>query len=85
MASCKLGHVYIVQTVLTKPPKDKYAVCVCPVNGFFVWINSKPRAHGKDQMPFGGGLPRTGYEGLFSRFIARRSAPRVRTRRRKGV
>lgn len=51
MASCKLGHVYIVNTVLTKPPKAKFAVCVCDENGFFVWINSKPRPHGKDQLP----------------------------------
>lgn len=50
MASCKLGHVYIVQTVLTKPPKAKFAVCVCADNGFFVWINSAPKPHGKDQM-----------------------------------
>lgn len=50
MASCKLGHVYIVKTVLTKPPKDKFAVCVCVDEGFFLWINSKPRPHGKDQM-----------------------------------
>ncbi|UCI17037.1 hypothetical protein FJ970_18055 [Mesorhizobium sp. B2-1-8] len=55
MAYCKLGHVYIVPTVLTKPPKSKFAICVCPANGFFVWINSKPRPHGKDQMPLKAG------------------------------
>ncbi|MCH4560323.1 hypothetical protein [Mesorhizobium jarvisii] len=55
MASCKLGHVYIVPTVLTKPPKSKYAICVCPLNGFFVWINSQKRPHGKDQMPLSAG------------------------------
>lgn len=50
MAFCKLGHLYIVQTVLTKPPKDKFALCVCEENGFFFWINSKQRPHGRDQM-----------------------------------
>lgn len=55
MASCKLGHVYIVQTVLTKPPKAKFAVCVCAENGFFVWINSNPKPHGKDQMALDAG------------------------------
>ncbi|RUU10752.1 hypothetical protein EOD10_20420 [Mesorhizobium sp. M7A.T.Ca.TU.009.01.3.2] len=39
-----------MQTVLTKPPKAKFALCVCPDNGFFLWINSDPRSHGKDQM-----------------------------------
>lgn len=50
MASCRIGHVYIIETVLTKPPKAKFAVCVCIDNGFFVWMNSKPRPHGRDQM-----------------------------------
>jgi hypothetical protein len=55
MASCKLGHIYIVETVLTKPPKAKFALCVCLENGFFLWINSKPRPHGKDQMALDSG------------------------------
>ncbi len=55
MASCKLGHVYIVPTVLTKPPNDKFAICVCPDNGFFVWINSAARPHGRDQMAIDSG------------------------------
>lgn len=50
MASCKLGHVYIVDTLLTKPPKEKYAVCVCVANGYFLWINSNPRPHNCDQL-----------------------------------
>ena len=28
MASCRIGHVYIVFTPLTKPPKQKYALCL---------------------------------------------------------
>lgn len=50
MASCKLGHVYIVNTALSQPPKEKYAVCICVDPRLFVWINSKARPHGKDQL-----------------------------------
>ncbi len=50
MASCKVGHVYIVNTVLTKPPKAKFALCVCVAHGFFVWINTNAARHGKDQL-----------------------------------
>ena len=50
MASCKLGHVYIVDTLLTKPPKEKYAVCVCIASGYFLWINTNPRPHNCDQL-----------------------------------
>ncbi|OHV84136.1 hypothetical protein LCM4573_00015 [Rhizobium sp. LCM 4573] len=51
MASCKIGHVYIVKTSLTDPPKAKFALCVCVEEGYFVWINSDARRHGKDQLP----------------------------------
>ena len=40
---------------MTKPPKAKFALCVCVANGFYVWINSKPRPHGHDQMPLSTG------------------------------
>ncbi|WEZ84622.1 hypothetical protein P6U16_08640 [Rhizobium sp. 32-5/1] len=50
MASCKLGHIYIVNTVLSKPPKEKYALCVCVAPDYFVWINTKPAPHGRDQL-----------------------------------
>jgi len=55
MASCKLGHIYIVETVLTKPPKAKFAVCVCIDPGYFLWVNSNPRPHGRDQVPLPAG------------------------------
>lgn len=55
MASCKLGHVYIVRTVLTDPPKAKFALCVCVEDGYFVWINTDPRHHGQDQLPLPAG------------------------------
>lgn len=55
MASCKLGHVYIVRTVLTDPPKAKFAVCVCIEDGYFVWINTEARRHGRDQLPLPAG------------------------------
>lgn len=51
MASCKLGHIYIINTVLSKPPKEKYAVCVCVADQFFIWINTEPRPHAHDQLP----------------------------------
>ncbi|MER8979287.1 hypothetical protein [Mesorhizobium sp. M0870] len=50
MASCKLGHIYIVRTALTKPPKAKFALCASVDHGFFLWINSNAKPHGKDQM-----------------------------------
>lgn len=50
MASCKLGHIYIVDTVLTKPAKEKFALCVCISDRYFVWINTNPAPHGKDQL-----------------------------------
>jgi hypothetical protein len=50
MALCKTGHVYIVETVLTKPPKAKFALCICVDPNYFVWINTKPRVFGRDQL-----------------------------------
>jgi hypothetical protein len=56
MASCKIGHVYIVETTLTKPlPKKKFALCVCVSERFFVWINTKPRPDGRDQLSLSAG------------------------------
>jgi hypothetical protein len=45
MASCEVGHVYVVYTVLTKPPKNKITICVCTAENLFLWINTKPRPH----------------------------------------
>jgi hypothetical protein len=55
MASSKVGHIYIVDTVLTKPPKAKFALCVCVAEGFFVWINTDMRSHGHDQLAIAAG------------------------------
>lgn len=44
------GHVYIVRTTLTKPPKDKIVVCICAADNLFFWINTMPRAHGVGQL-----------------------------------
>ncbi|ANL52868.1 hypothetical protein [Rhizobium phaseoli] len=55
MASCKLGHIYIVHTVLAKPAKDKFAICVCVADGYFIWINTKAAPHGRDQIPIAAG------------------------------
>lgn len=51
MAFCKAGHIYIVDTVLTKPPKEKFAICICVNPDYFLWINSESRSHGQDQLP----------------------------------
>jgi hypothetical protein len=37
------GKIIHVFCVFAKPPKHKYAVCVCPRARFFFLINSKPR------------------------------------------
>jgi hypothetical protein len=44
------GHVYIVRTTLTKPPKDKIVVCICATNNLFFWINTNPQTHGIGQL-----------------------------------
>ncbi|WP_312808758.1 hypothetical protein [Agrobacterium cavarae] len=36
---------------MTKPPKEKFALCVCIADGLFVWINTDPAPHGRDQLP----------------------------------
>lgn len=43
------GHVYIVFTTLTKPPKDKITLCVCASENLFFWINTQPQRHGVGQ------------------------------------
>lgn len=48
-----LGHLYVVHTVLSKPPKDKLAICVCGASDLFLWVNTNARQHGIAQMPLG--------------------------------
>jgi len=55
MAFCEIGNVYIIPTNLAKPPKSKFALCVCTNNNLFVWINTDKRSHGKDQLPLKAG------------------------------
>jgi hypothetical protein len=50
MASCRIGRVYIVFTTLTKPPKQKFALCLSAERQLFVWFNTNPRSHGRDQL-----------------------------------
>ncbi len=45
-----LGHVYVVPTALTKPPKDKLTICVCIEQNLFMWFNTRPRSHGHGQL-----------------------------------
>jgi hypothetical protein len=49
MASCETGHVYVVRTVLAKPPKPKITICVCDAENLFLWINTEPRTHNVGQ------------------------------------
>jgi hypothetical protein len=37
------GKIIHVFCVFARPPKLKYAVCICPKSRFFFLINSKPR------------------------------------------
>jgi hypothetical protein len=50
MPSCKVGHVYLVFTALTNPPKKKFALCISAEREWFVWFNTKPRQRGDDQL-----------------------------------
>ena len=45
-----VGHLYVVNTTLTRPPKDKLVICVCPASKLFIWINTLPRQHGVAQL-----------------------------------
>lgn len=56
MPSCKTGHIYIVFTALTKPPKEKYALCISEPNEWFVWFNTLARSHGRDQFQVASGV-----------------------------
>jgi hypothetical protein len=44
------GHVYVVYTTLSRPPKDKLTVCICAAESLFFWINTKPQSHGNGQL-----------------------------------
>lgn len=45
-----LGHVYVVYTVLARPPKDKITLCICAADNLFFWINTNPQRHGIGQL-----------------------------------
>lgn len=49
------GHVYVVHTTLTTPPKDKIVLCICAADNFFIWINTDPRHHGIGQFELASG------------------------------
>jgi hypothetical protein len=49
MGSCEVGHVYVVHTVLAKPPKEKITICVCAAESLFLWINTEARTHNVGQ------------------------------------
>jgi hypothetical protein len=49
------GHVYLVHTALTRPPKDKLTICICAAESLFFWINTEPRHHGIGQLPLEAG------------------------------
>ncbi len=37
------GDVILVKCQFTNPPKEKFAICVCPEEKLFFFINSQPR------------------------------------------
>ena len=45
-----VGHVYVVLTTLSRPPKDKITLCICAASNLFFWINTRPRPHGIGQV-----------------------------------
>lgn len=46
-----VGHVYVIHTTLTRPPKDKITLCICAAEKLFFWINTSPQRHGVGQFP----------------------------------
>lgn len=44
-----VGHVYVVRTTLSRPPKDKITVCICAAEDLFFWVNTLARPHGVGQ------------------------------------
>jgi hypothetical protein len=44
-----VGHVYVVNTTLARPAKDKLTICICAGDNLFFWINTDPRPHGVGQ------------------------------------
>lgn len=44
------GHVYVIYSSLTRPPKDKITVCICATENLFFWINTKPQRLGIGQL-----------------------------------
>ena len=48
-AVIQVGHIYIVSTNLTRPPKDKITLCICSTDNYFLWFNSEARIHGVGQ------------------------------------
>jgi len=46
-----VGHVYIVNTTLARPTKDKITICICAADDLFFWINTDARPHGVGQFP----------------------------------
>jgi len=45
-----VGHVYVVRTTLSRPPKDKLTICICAAELLFFWINTEARPHGIGQL-----------------------------------
>src|SRR5215204_6290761 len=45
-----VGHVYVVRTTLTRPPKNKIVVCVSAEENLFFWFNTEARRHGIGQL-----------------------------------
>lgn len=49
-----VGHVYVIWTNLSRPPKDKIVVCICDQRNLCFWINTKAARHGDGQMVLAG-------------------------------
>lgn len=43
------GHIYVINTALARPPKDKITLCICAADRLFFWINTLPNRTGIGQ------------------------------------
>ena len=46
-----VGFVYVVETALANPQKEKITLCVCAADNLFFWFNTNPARHGVGQLP----------------------------------
>ncbi len=48
------GHIYVIDTALARPPKEKITLCICAADNLFFWINTKPPRQADGAFPLAG-------------------------------